>query len=90
MILVPGIEGETVLMYLDQAGIAVSSGSACSAGNAAPSHVLAALGLVGDSGRSAIRVSFGRDNTLAEVDALVSALNGMLKQFRGMSLTGWA
>ena len=90
MILVPGIEGETVLMYLDQAGIAVSSGSACSAGNAAPSHVLAALGLVGDSGRSAIRVSFGRDNTLAEVDALVSALDGMLKQFRGMSLTGWA
>jgi cysteine desulfurase len=75
---------------LDQAGIAVSSGSACSAGNAAPSHVLAALGLVGDTGRSAIRVSFGRDNTIAEVDALVTALDGMLKQFRGMSLTGWA
>jgi cysteine desulfurase len=90
MILVPGIEGETVLMHLDQAGIAVSSGSACSAGNAAPSHVLAALGLVGDTGRSAIRVSFGRDNTIAEVDALVTALDGMLKQFRGMSLTGWA
>lgn len=90
MILVPGIEGETVLMHLDQAGIAVSSGSACSAGNAAPSHVLAALGLVGDTGRSAIRVSFGRDNTISEVDALVTALDGMLKQFRGMSLTGWA
>jgi cysteine desulfurase len=90
MILVPGIEGETVLMHLDQVGIAVSSGSACSAGDAAPSHVLVALGLVGDTGRSAIRVSFGRDNTIAEVDALVAALDGMLKQFRGMSLTGWA
>ena len=90
MILVPGIEGETLLMHLDQAGIAISSGSACSAGNAAPSHVLVALGLVGDTGRSAIRVSFGRDNTLAEADALVVALSGMLKQFRGMSLTGWA
>jgi len=90
MILVPGIEGETVLMHLDQAGIAISSGSACSAGTAAPSHVLAALGLVGDTGRSAVRVSFGRDNTLAEVDALVTALDGMLQQFRGMSLTGWA
>ena len=90
MILVPGIDGETVLMHLDQVGIAVSSGSACSAGNTAPSHVLAALGLVGDTGRSAVRVSFGRDNTIAEVDALVAALDGMLKQFRGMSLTGWA
>ena len=90
MILVPGIEGETLLMHLDQAGIAVSSGSACSAGDAAPSHVLVALGLVGETGRSAVRVSFGRDNSLADVDALIAALSGMLKQFRAMSITGWA
>lgn len=90
MVLVPGSEGETLLMHLDQAGIAVSSGSACSAGSAAPSHVLVALGLAGETGRSAIRVSFGRDNGSAEVDALLAALSGLLKQFRSMSLTGWA
>lgn len=89
MILVPGVEGETLLLHLDQAGIAVSSGSACSAGRAAASHVLVALGLVGDTGRSAVRVSFGRDNSLTDVEAVVAALCGMLKQFRAMSLTGW-
>jgi cysteine desulfurase len=90
MLLVPGIEGETLLMQLDQAAIAVSSGSACSAANAEPSHVLAAMGLVGGAMRSAIRVSFGRDNTLGDVDALVKALSGLLKQIRALSLTGWA
>lgn len=89
MLLVPGIEGETLLMQLDQAAIAVSSGSACSAANAEPSHVLAAMGLVGETMRSAIRVSFGRGNTLGDVDALVSALSGILKQLRALSLTGW-
>jgi cysteine desulfurase len=90
MILVPGIEGETLLMHLDQAAIAVSSGSACSAGTAAPSHVLVALGLAGEAGRSAVRISFGRDNSVADVDALLDTLGGVLKQFGGMSLTGWA
>jgi cysteine desulfurase len=90
MLLVPGIEGETLLMQLDQAAIAVSSGSACSAANAEPSHVLAAMGLVGETMRSAIRVSFGRENTLGDVDALVKALSGLLKQIRALSLTGWA
>jgi cysteine desulfurase len=88
MILVPGIEGETLLMHLDQGGIAVSSGSACSAGTAAPSHVLVALGLTGETGSSAVRVSFGRDNSRGDVDAIVTVLAGLLKQFRGMSLTG--
>ena len=89
MLLVPGIEGETLLMHLDQAGIAVSSGSACSAGDFAPSHVLAALGLAGETGRSAVRISFGRDNSVEDVDALVSALGDLLKKYAGMSLTGW-
>ena len=90
MVLVPGIEGEALLMHLDQAGIAVSSGSACSAGSAAPSHVLGALNLVGEMGRSAIRISFGQDNSVADVDAVLDALSGLLKQLRSMSLTGWA
>lgn len=89
MVLVPGIDGETLLMQLDQAGIAVSSGSACSAASTEASHVLVAMGLTGEVGRSAVRVSFGRDNTLAEVDALLDALDTLLKQVRGLSLTGW-
>lgn len=89
MLLVPGIEGETLLMHLDQAGIAVSSGSACSAGDFAPSHVLVALGLAGETGRSAVRISFGRDNGVEDVDTLVSVLSGLLKKYTGMSLTGW-
>lgn len=84
MVLVPGIDGETLLLRLDQAGIAVSSGSACAAGSTEPSHVLAAMGLVQDAGRSAIRISFGRDNIVADADAAVDAL---LKQFRDLSLT---
>jgi len=90
MILMPGIDGETLLMQLDQAGIAVSSGSACSSASTDPSHVLMAMGLAGETGRSAVRVSFGRDNTLAEVDALLDGLGALLKQVRGLSLTGWA
>lgn len=89
MVLVPGIEGGTLLMQLDQAGIAVSSRSACSAASAEPSHVLAAMGLVGEAGRSAIRISFGRDNTVADVDALAAVLSGLFKQTRAGSLTGW-
>jgi len=89
-ILVPGIEGASLLMQLDQAGIAVSSRSACSAGSAVPSHVLAAMGLVGETGRSAVRISFGRDNSIADADGLVNAMSNLLKQFRTLSLTGWA
>lgn len=90
MLLVPGIDGETLLMCLDEADIAVSSGSACAAGSTEPSHVLVAMGLVGEAGRSAIRISFGRDNTAADVDALVAALAALLKRLRGLSLTAWA
>lgn len=90
MLLVPGIDGETLLMQLDQADIAVSSGSACSAGSSEPSHVLVAMGLIGEEGRSAIRVSFGCNNTQADADALVDALGRLLNRLRGMSLTAWA
>jgi cysteine desulfurase len=89
-ILVPGIEGGSLLMQLDQSGIAVSSRSACSAGSSEPSHVLAAMGLGGEIGRSAVRISFGRDNSVADADGLVNALSSLLKQYRAMSLTGWS
>ncbi len=90
MVLVPGIDGETLVMHLDQAEIAVSSGSACAAGSTEPSHVLVAMGVVGEAGRSAIRISFGRDNTLADADAVFNTLSALFKQFRSLPLTGWA
>lgn len=71
---VTGFDGESLLMALDRYGIAVSSGSACASGSVEPSHVLLAMGLSAEVAKGAIRVSFGKDNTLAEVDQLLSAL----------------
>ncbi|MFX4377276.1 aminotransferase, partial [Acinetobacter baumannii] len=53
----PGLDGETSVIALDLAGIAVSTGSACASGKVAPSHVLAAMGIAADQAKSAIRVS---------------------------------
>jgi cysteine desulfurase len=71
---VPGIEGETLLMNLDRLGFALSAGAACSAETREPSHVLLAMGIERELARGSVRVSFGRDNTPAQVDALVDAL----------------
>lgn len=71
---VAGFEGESLLMALDGHGIAVSSGSACASGSTEPSHVLLAMGVDADVARGAIRVSLGRDNTVADIDTLLSVL----------------
>jgi len=81
---VAGIEGETLLLTLDQQGYAVSSGSACSSSSNEPSHVLMAMGIDRELSRNAIRVSTGKDTTLAEIDGFCDALQGqldMLKRF---------
>lgn len=70
----PGIDGETLLMQLDINGIAVTSGSACASKSAQPSHVLVAMGIDDLIARSAIRVSFGIQNTRAEVDEMIKLL----------------
>lgn len=67
----PGFESETLLMALDRKGIAVSSGSACHSGKTEPSHVLVAMGIDPALALSAIRVSLGPENTVAEVDRFV-------------------
>lgn len=67
----PGVDGETLLMSLDQAGLAVSSGSACSTGEVEPSHVLMAMGVDPALARGAIRVSMGKDTRRDEVDRFV-------------------
>lgn len=70
---VHGFDGETLLMQFDRHGIAVSSGSACTSGKTEPSHVLRAMHVPTDLATSAVRVSFGKDNTMADVDAFVDA-----------------
>ena len=74
-----GFDGETLLMQLDRRGFAVSSGSACTSGKAEPSHVLKAMGVPDELATSAVRVSFGKDNVMADVDAFVNALAEILE-----------
>jgi cysteine desulfurase len=68
-----GIKAETALIALDLAGIAVSSGSACSSGKVAPSHVLAAMGVAPELARGAIRISTGYGSTAADIDRFLQA-----------------
>lgn len=75
---IPGINGEMLLMQLDQRNIAVSSGSACATGSENISPVLAAMGINPNLAKSAIRVSLGKDNTEADIDQFVCALKDLL------------
>ncbi|MBR0189605.1 MAG: cysteine desulfurase [Clostridia bacterium] len=79
------IEGESILFSLDLAGIAVSSGSACSSGSLEPSHVLLALGLPEGLAHGSIRFSFGKHNTAEEVDYAVEVLKQAVTRLREMS-----
>ncbi|MDG4829389.1 cysteine desulfurase family protein [Solwaraspora sp. WMMD1047] len=78
----PGCEGDALLLLLDAQGIACSTGSACSAGVAQPSHVLLAMGADDDRARSSLRFSLGHSSTAADVDALVAALPGAVERAR--------
>jgi cysteine desulfurase len=73
-VLFPDAAGETLLFLLDMAGIAVSTGSACQAGVAEPSHVVLALGLGERAARSVLRFTLGRTSTAADVDAVLARL----------------
>lgn len=78
----PGLEAETLLMAFDLEGIAVSSGSACSSGKVARSHVLEAMGLAPDIARAAIRVSLGWNTTPETVDHFIAAWRRILARHR--------
>jgi len=78
---VAGIDGETLLMQLDKKGFAVSSGSACQSGKTDPSHVLLAMQVDAAVARGSIRVSFGEQNTQAQVTQFVESLAQIKKQF---------
>jgi len=83
-----GVEGEALLIRLDLAGFAVSTGSACSSGTVEPSQTLLAMGLSPAEALSSIRVSFGTSNHAAEVDRFLAALAGEVAALR--RLTGSA
>ena len=80
-----GIEGESILLWLDLNGVCASSGSACTSGSLDPSHVLLALGLPHETAHGSIRFSFGRFNTDEDVDFVIKTLPGIIKKLRKMS-----
>jgi cysteine desulfurase len=79
------IEGESILLMLDQLGICASSGSACTSGSLEPSHVLLAIGLPHEIAHGSLRLSFSKDNTGKEVDYLLEVLPGIIEKLRAMS-----
>jgi cysteine desulfurase len=78
----PGCEGDALLMLLDAQGVACSTGSACSAGVAQPSHVLLAMGASEPVARSSLRFTLGHTSTAADVDALLAALPAAVERAR--------
>lgn len=81
----PGAEGEAILLYLDLAGIAVSTGSACASGSLDPSHVLLGIGVPIEYAHGSIRISMGRDTAEEDIDYMVEVLPGIIKRIRSMS-----
>ena len=79
------IEGESILINLDLAGVAVSSGSACSSGSLEPSHVILALGVKEELAHSSIRFSLGKDTTQEEMDYTFDVLKASVERLRQMS-----
>ncbi|MBR2902822.1 MAG: aminotransferase class V-fold PLP-dependent enzyme, partial [Clostridia bacterium] len=79
------IEGESILLFMDAKGFALSSGSACTSASLDPSHVLLAMGLKHEQAHGSIRISLGRTNTLEEADLLVDSLVEVVARLRAMS-----
>ncbi|WP_438352776.1 cysteine desulfurase family protein [Microbacterium sp. CJ88] len=82
-VLFPGVGGDTLLFLMDQAGVAVSTGSACQAGVPEPSHVVRAMGFDDAAARSVLRLSLGRTSTDADVELFLAALPEAHRRARG-------
>jgi cysteine desulfurase len=85
-LLIDEIEGESILLLLDQHGIAASSGSACTSGSLEASHVLLALGLPHERAIGSIRFSIGRDTTSADIAVVIETLPALVEQLRSVSV----
>lgn len=77
-----GVEGESILLGLDVEGIAVSTGSACTAGSLDPSHVLLAMGMSHEAAQGSVRFSLGLGNTAGEIDEVVRILTDLVSRLR--------
>ena len=82
---IPGTDSEALLMHLDLAGVACSSGSACSTGAVEPSHVLTAMGVPRELGVAALRFSFGKDSTIEDVEAVTAVLPKVVEKVRSLA-----
>ena len=79
------IEGESMLAFLDQYGLALSSGSACSSKSLDPSHVLLAIGRAHGDAHGSLRISMGKYNTMEDADKLLEVLPPIAERLRSMS-----
>ena len=80
-----GIEGESLLLMLDDAGICASSGSACTSGSLDPSHVLLAIGLPHEVAHGSLRLSIGEYNSMEEIDYIIETVPKVVSYLRAMS-----
>jgi cysteine desulfurase len=78
----PGVDRQLLVLALDLAGVACSTGSACASGSTDPSHVLGAMGVADTALRSALRFSFGRDTSFVEIDLSVERIAKSVKELR--------
>ncbi|MFT4010396.1 MAG: cysteine desulfurase family protein [Nocardioidaceae bacterium] len=85
--LFPGCEGDLLLMLLDSQGIECSTGSACSAGVAQPSHVLIAMGVSPQDARSSLRFSLGHTTTVADIDAVIEAIGPVVERAKAAGVS---
>ena len=82
---IPGVEAEGVLIALDMANVAASSGSACTSGSQRPSHVLEAMGIPARDAVGGLRLSLGRSNTPEQVEYVLATLPRIVEQIRGVA-----
>ena len=82
----PGVDGESLIIALDLAGVAASSGSACTTGATEPSHVLRAIGVPEEAIAGSLRLTVGRDNTPEQIERVLALLPEVVGQLRG----GWS
>ncbi|EGD51453.1 cysteine desulfurase NifS [Thermoanaerobacter ethanolicus JW 200] len=79
------VDGESLILNLDMAGICASSGSACTSGSLEPSHVLLAIGLSKELARGSLRLTIGKDNTEEDIDKVLEVLPQIVKRLRSIS-----
>ncbi len=84
-VVLPGVQGETILLALDMEGIAASAGSACTVGRNEPSHVLEAMGLDDAATRASVRLTTGRGTTTEQIDDAIDIIASVVRRTRGLA-----